>query len=587
MADIKKIHRLQDISSAMSCLGIDMPQIVAIGSQSSGKSSVLEQIIKREVLPRGTNLVTRCPIVLHLRRCEDGAEGVVFDHLAGSVDFGTAGSIIIKRMEEICGINKGISSRPITAFVNLKDTLEMTVVDLPGLIKVPIGEQPEDIEIQVEDMVLGYAMKDSSIILALVNANADIATNEALKIAKKADPQLKRTLGVVTKIDLMDAGTDCMNILSNRNPKLALGYIGVINRGQQDIAKGVSINEAIHKESKYFKENPLYGKIYPNIGSEYLIKRLNEIFYEKAMESVPGIKTAVKNQLNDKAKRLHEIESGNSVKREQSLVLDYHQAILEIFRHVRPNVGVFSKSSSGFLNELKKAFEEDEFLAIFEDLPSRLSRSSYIFISEAVFYDVVRENIKKMATEYLEKVDNIVKLLIKEIWSISSPSFAVLSKKLNGVVSECIEEQRCKLADSIHLYSSIQSSYINVNHPDFDRPRALSLILRKIPRSESGLLGMFNSKEVSFEDKAFEVRLIKELAGSYLRIVNKEMRNYVLKAIHYYLCEYMDSRLPSVLTELEIEETEMAECPEIVGERNSLAKDIEILKNALSSLSGF
>ncbi|KAG5858956.1 dynamin-like protein [Encephalitozoon hellem] len=586
MPDVKKIHALQDIASTVSCLGINMPQIVAVGSQSSGKSSVLEQIIRREILPRGTNLVTRCPVVLHLRRCKDKPECVVFDHLANPVyDFAEARSIITQRMVEICGDNKGISNSPITAFVNLKDTLEMTVVDLPGLIKVPIGEQPEDIEIQVESMALSYAARESSIILALINANADIATNEALKIARKVDPQLKRTLGVITKIDLMDGGTDCLNILQNTNPRLALGYIGVINRGQQDIAKGVSVHEAVLRESVYFRESPFYSRLYPSIGSDYLVRRLNEVFCKMAVESIPGIKAAIRNQLNDKAKRLHELGLGSTTKGERSLVLDYHQVVLGIFRNIKPGSGVFSKDSTSFLGTLRETFEKDRPLPSFEDLTHRLRKSSYIFISEDVFYDVVRENIRKMAEAYLEKARAAVKLLTEEVWGISSTRFEALSKKLNSVTCECIEEQRDKLLDSIHLYSSIQSSYINVNHPDFDKSRALALILRKMPRADPGILGaIFNTKEMPFEDKALEAQVIKELAESYLGIVNKEMKNYVFKAIHYYLCEYIDSKLLGILTELEIEDSALSECPEIVHERNILFKDVEALKSALSAI---
>ncbi|UYI28495.1 dynamin [Encephalitozoon cuniculi] len=585
MVNIKKIHSLQDIAAAVSCLGISMPQIVAIGSQSSGKSSVLEQIVGREILPRGTNLVTRCPVILHLRRCRDKAESVVFDHVADPVwDFTAVSSIITKRMEEICGLNKGISSRPITAFVNIKDTLEMTLVDLPGLIKVPIGEQPEDIEMQIENMVLGYAAKESSIILALINANADIATNEALKIARKADPQLKRTLGVVTKIDLMDSGTDCMSILLNKSPRLSLGYVGVINKGQQDIAKGVSVREAILRETAYFKESPVYSQIYPNIGSSYLVKRLNEIFYKMAMESIPGIKMAVRNQLNDKAKRLREIGSGSTMKNERSLVMAYHQTVLGIFKHTKSGNGIFVRSSSSFLSGFKEIFKKDGFSASFEGLPSRLNRSSYLFISEAVFYDVVRENIGTMTEIYLEKIDSVVKLLVDEIWSISSTRFGALCKRLNSVVCEHVDKQRDRLVDGIRVYSSIQSSYINVDHPDFDRGKALALILRKAPKSESGILGMFNSREISFADKALEAGLIRELAASYLEIVNKEMRNYVFKAAYHHLCEYMDSKLPGMLSELQIEDSILAECPEITHERTILGRDVEILKNALYTL---
>lgn len=589
MGDVKKICDLQDIAATISCLGIRMPQIVAIGSQSSGKSSVLDQIVRREILPRGTNLVTRCPVVLHLRRCFKEAESVVFDHLPGSVhDFALVGPLIAERMLEICGNNKGISDTPITAFVNLKDTLEMTLVDLPGLIKVPIGDQPEDIEVQVERMALEYAMRESSIILALVNANADIATNEALKIARKADPGLKRTLGVVTKIDLMDKGTDCMEVLCNRYPRLSLGYVGVINRGQHDIVKGISVSESILKETRYFKESPVYKRLYPNIGSNYLVKRLNEVFYRMVADTVPGIKMAVRNQLCDKTKRLHEIGASAAVEDERTLLLSYHQTVVGIFKHVSLPDQVFARRCSSFLSEAKDVLEKECFSAEFEGLHSRLKRSSYLFISEAVFHDLVRENIRKMTDVYLQKANTVARLLADEICAISSTRFERLARRLNGVVCECIEVQRSKLVDSINTYSAIQSSYVNVDHPDFDKTKALGLILRRAPRAESGLLGMFNGpREVSFDDRAFEAKLITELVTSYLAIVGKEMKNYVVKAIHYHLCEYIDGKLLRIITGLQLEDSVLVECPEVTSERDSLARDIGRLESALATLNSF
>lgn len=73
-------------------------------------------------------------------------------------------------------------------------------------MQVPVGEQPEDIEHQVRDLVLHYIGNPNSIILAVSSANTDMATSEALKMAKEVDPDGRRTLAVITKLDLMDAG---------------------------------------------------------------------------------------------------------------------------------------------------------------------------------------------------------------------------------------------------------------------------------------------------------------------------------------------------------------------------------------------
>ena len=82
--------------------------------------------------------------------------------------------------------------------------LNLTLVDLPGLTKVPVGEQPHDIEKQIREMVFMYIEKKNCIILAVTPANTDVATSDALQLAKEVDPEGRRTLGVLTKIDLMD-----------------------------------------------------------------------------------------------------------------------------------------------------------------------------------------------------------------------------------------------------------------------------------------------------------------------------------------------------------------------------------------------
>jgi dynamin 1-like protein len=79
----------------------------------------------------------------------------------------------------------------------------LTVTNYP---QVPVGDQPEDIETQIRDLLVHYIANPNSIILAVVTANTDMATAESLKLAKDIDTDGRRTLAVVTKLDLMDAG---------------------------------------------------------------------------------------------------------------------------------------------------------------------------------------------------------------------------------------------------------------------------------------------------------------------------------------------------------------------------------------------
>jgi dynamin 1-like protein len=146
-----------------------MPQIVVVGSQSTGKSSVLESIVGRDFLPRGSGIVTRCPLVLQLKRIDqkntqqmmmgkgnlggqEGNEWGEFLHKRGErfYDF----SVIRREIEEqtmrIAGYDKNISEEPISLTIYSPYVVDLTMVDLPGITKVPIKGQPHDIEDQIK-----------------------------------------------------------------------------------------------------------------------------------------------------------------------------------------------------------------------------------------------------------------------------------------------------------------------------------------------------------------------------------------------------------------------------------------------------
>ena len=101
--------------------------------------------------------------------------------------------------------------------------LNLTLVDLPGMTKVPVGDQPSDIEYQIKDMLLQFITRENCLVLAVSPANTDLANSDALKLAKEVDPTGARTIGVITKLDLMDEGTDARDILENKTYPLRRG----------------------------------------------------------------------------------------------------------------------------------------------------------------------------------------------------------------------------------------------------------------------------------------------------------------------------------------------------------------------------
>jgi replication fork clamp-binding protein CrfC len=176
----------------------------------------------------------------------------------------------------------GISPNPINLRIFSPNVLTLTLVDLPGLTKVPVGDQPRDIEKQIRDMLMRYISKPNAIILAVTAANTDLANSDGLKLAREVDAEGTRTIGVLTKVDLMDQGTDVVDILAGRVIPLRLGYVPVVNRGQRDIDQSKSIASALENERKFFENHPSYASKAQYCGTPWLARKLNIVSAQAA-----------------------------------------------------------------------------------------------------------------------------------------------------------------------------------------------------------------------------------------------------------------------------------------------------------------
>jgi dynamin 1-like protein len=303
---IPLVNQLQDVfccaaeptQSAQSEFGALLPQIVVVGAQSSGKSSVLENIVGREFLPRGTGIVTRTPLVLQLVHTPNNHnnklnelkehEWGVFLHKKDQIfqDFNLIRQEIVEETNKISGTKKGVSAKAIHLKIFSSRVPNLTLVDLPGIAKVPVGDQPSDIEHQIKQIVLDYISNPNSIILAVSAANTDIANSDALHLAMQVDPTGERTLGVITKLDLMDKGTDAFDILQGQQVPLRLGYVGVVNRSQEDIQSGKSVVDALKYESNFFTQHHIYKQIADRCGTPYLTKRMNTVSKSKSPDLI-------------------------------------------------------------------------------------------------------------------------------------------------------------------------------------------------------------------------------------------------------------------------------------------------------------
>lgn len=299
---------------------INLPRICVVGTQSAGKSSVLEGIVGMDFLPRGDGIVTRRPLELRLVHVPaNGTNEPTWAMFEGDpqkekiTDFEQVRRRIDQLTDDIAGSNKGIVDIPIVLTVCGHTCPDLTLVDLPGITRVPLkgSDQTDEIEKLTRDMAMRYAKDPRTVILAVIPANQDISTSDALQLARRVDPRGLRTIGVITKIDLMDRGTNAVKMIRGDDIPLRLGYVGIKNRSQADIAAKKSIQEALEDEATFFRTHPAYKTLPAHLlGMRSLVDKLTKVLFRHIRNFLPEIKSEISQKLRALRARLAELGEG-------------------------------------------------------------------------------------------------------------------------------------------------------------------------------------------------------------------------------------------------------------------------------------
>ncbi|KAF8555861.1 hypothetical protein OG21DRAFT_1410225 [Imleria badia] len=494
---IRLVNRLQD---TFSNLGgeLDMPQLVVVGSQSAGKSSVLENIVGRDFLPRGQGIVTRRPLVLQLIHTPipdpsssppPYTEWGQFLHIDKRfTDFNEIRREIEQETYRVAGQNKGISRLPISLRIYSPNVLDLTLVDLPGLTKIPVGDQPSDIERQIRNLVTEYISAQNSVILAVSPANVDLANSDSLKLARSVDPQGRRTIGVLTKLDIMDAGTNALDILTGRVYPLKLGFIGVVNRSQQDIISEKNMTDALDSESDFFKNHAAYRNISHKNGTKYLARTLNQVLINHIREKLPDMKARLNTLMGQAQQELNSFGDAavfGDKNQQGGLIL----RLMNQFAHdfiasiEGTKVDMSTKELSGgariyyiFNDVFGHALASIDSTAGLDnqDIRTAIRNSTgprpSLFVPEAAFDLLVKPQIKLLETPSLRCVELVYEELVKLCHNCTSPElerFPRLHAQLIECVSELLRERLGPTSEYAQSLIEIQAAYINTNHPAF------------------------------------------------------------------------------------------------------------------------
>lgn len=304
---------------------IELPEIVIVGSQSSGKSTTINRLIDMSILPTGKHIVTRTPTNIRLINWSKNSCKVEFYEFVNSSDktlkvftldpkspeestIRQIQKYIVFLTDKYAGKQKNVVDEPIRMNIHSPNVPNLVITDLPGLTTMSLKDQgqPDDISKQIKTMISKYIKREKCIIMSTIPSNIELETDLGLKLVKKYDPDGVRTLGVLTKPDL--AGKECnlgnyVDGILDSNLKLKYGYYVVKNTPADEIDEN---SDARTIEQNYFSTEKTLKSVankdrlgIGNLGSslsEILISSIRAIL-PKLIEKIRDVENSIDSQL--------------------------------------------------------------------------------------------------------------------------------------------------------------------------------------------------------------------------------------------------------------------------------------------------
>lgn len=585
---------------------IRLPRIAVLGTQSSGKSSVLESIVGLDFLPRGDGVVTRRPLELRLHHLQENTEPwAVFDEVKGKkfTDFKEVRTTIEQLTDKHAGVKKNIVDDPIVLTVYSYTCPDLTLVDLPGITRIPLkdSDQPVDIERITTEMAKKYCGDERTIILCVIPGNIDLTTSEALKYAQDWDKNQVRTLGVMTKLDIMDSGTSAKKALMNQEVFLKLGYVGVKNRSQKDILDKMGVQSGLDIERSWFMNHPVYRTLPKDCyGTDTLTQKLSRIMYAHIRSALPEIIKEVGEKLKQIEERLQDlgpslpITEGEKVQLLWAMINEFNNAFKNKIAG-KHDVGAIkqkllkknelsggAKIKSSFL-ELYKDYCSAEFKVSTAFLDKEIERAIILhegdslsgFPSVDVFSYLIKPEIEKLKEPaikclldvyyYLEEMAHVI---LEKVFT----RFPPLVPELMDAVRQIMGEEREKAKYIVESMIDSEIGYMFTNDSDYNGKRT-----DIIPKSEE------NDKTA--DSTKIYVKEMRARIDTYYRLVVRSLRDSIPKVVGCFLVrsvqDVMQLELLNRLNQNAQVNALLSEPLSVAEERIRLAETKEILRKAL------
>ncbi|ARF10282.1 dynamin family protein [Hokovirus HKV1] len=617
LSDSKTImlaNEINNIISDSNITGTDLslPRLVVVGTQSSGKSSVLNSIITMDILPTGKLMTTRTPLELNLIKIpKNNASYVEFGNydnekwfqekkITITVPIPTPNEIttirnhIQDKTNEICGNNMNISNVPIILKIYSPNVPDLSLIDLPGLTMVACEDkgQPVDIKERIENLVSSYIIQPKTIIIAVMQARADLETDLGLALVKKYDKSGSRTIGVLTKPDLMNQDSHVGDYLLNKISKnLMLNYGYYLLKNRNDIQE-IDILTGFKLETEYFNAHNEYKKsLYkPKLGINNLTNNLTKILVQSLNEAIPVSLTELTNLEIKVTQSL--LKLGNDIpnsKEGKILVLNKYvtnfinkfidsiesrgnpifnagKCIKDIFIKYRRDIMLIKP----FTNS--KIYNENYFnhvIASFEGNHMSCSTPP-IQLLEACMLDLNLKPIKLLqgpSNNTLESICTVIVELIQTIFN--SEEFIQYSQLAtfitNKIIDDIIKIQKLVIIDRINNIILDEEAYIWTDNIDF--------------------------KNILNSDKKDNNNYIIELLEMYYNTIKINVSNNVPKIIMNVMVKYIENNLMTYLFKIVVSDEKielLKEEPEIEEQRlyyNNIKSRINNVKQLINKIN--
>jgi dynamin 1-like protein len=600
---------------------IELPKLVVVGTQSSGKSSLLNSLIGIDILPIGKSMTTRTP--LHLDLIPTSTEN--------RIEFGNYSNmqwIIEKKipitypaitqeqrnqvMTEIenqtnvkAGIELNICSNPIHIKIYASNIPTLSLIDLPGLTSIAITDkgQPKDIKEQIISLVSSYIKQKNSLIIAVIAARPDIEADMAMELIKNADPHGNRTIGVLTKIDLMNEDSDITNYLENNvsnDLKLKYGYFGIRNKpvgltGSGGGGIGGGIGAGLEGEKVYFANHSVYRneRYKSRLGIPILTTCLSNILISNIKQCLPNVLNSINNKLSELEIVIKSL--GESIPNNKETKINILNNLISLY----VNNFIQAIEQRGSLYATGRLIKEqfDEYRSKIDKYNPFTEIDDNVLVDMLKSYDGLHMNIPYLPIEALETT--LVDKKLRPIYKLYEPSQKCLQTILNLLndLSKNILEDK-PLSKYPNLIKHI--NLIVVNDILIYKYQQADIKIKELVEQEESLIWtddkqfqqtMLNEfSKIVMPDGSFNINKFKSVMYEYYKTVIRNVRENIPKSITYNLIKKNNMDMINILYDKIIGSgnvdiaTILDEFPEIEEQRrnsNTIYKELQEIKKLI------